>query len=50
MRRSALFGRAPSIHDITVALTLWAVRQRTERYLAANRRLESRIAERTRGG
>jgi hypothetical protein len=23
MRRSALFGRAPSIHDITVALTLW---------------------------
>lgn len=23
MRRSAMFGRAPSIHDITVALTLW---------------------------
>ena len=23
MRRSALFGRAPAIHDITVALTLW---------------------------
>ena len=33
---------------LAVALTLWAVRQRTERYLAANRRLESRIAERTR--
>lgn len=31
-----------------VAITLWAVRQRTERYLAANRRLEGRIAERTR--
>lgn len=29
-------------------VTLWAVRQRTERYLAANRRLEGRIAERTR--
>lgn len=28
-------------------ITLWAVRQRTERYLAANRRLEARIAERT---
>ena len=28
--------------------TLWLVRQRTERYLAANRRLEARIAERTR--
>lgn len=23
MRRSAMFGRAPSIHDITVALTIW---------------------------
>lgn len=23
MRRSAMFGRAPAIHDITVALTLW---------------------------
>jgi len=23
MRRSAMFGRAPSIHDLTVALTLW---------------------------
>lgn len=23
MRRSALFGRAPVIHDLTVALTLW---------------------------
>ncbi|WP_460457136.1 ligand-binding sensor domain-containing diguanylate cyclase [Arenimonas alkanexedens] len=33
---------------LAVAVTLWAVRQRTERYLAANRRLESRIAERTR--
>ncbi len=31
-----------------VAITLWAVRQRTERFLAANRRLEVRIAERTR--
>jgi diguanylate cyclase (GGDEF)-like protein len=31
-----------------VSITLWAVRQRTERYLAANRRLEARIAERTR--
>ena len=31
-----------------VAITLWAVRQRTERFLAANRRLEARIAERTR--
>jgi diguanylate cyclase (GGDEF)-like protein len=31
-----------------VAITLWAVRQRTDRYLAANRRLEARIAERTR--
>lgn len=25
MRRSAMFGRAPSIHDITVALTLWVL-------------------------
>lgn len=25
MRRSAMFGRAPSIHDITVALTLWGL-------------------------
>ncbi|WP_290887539.1 diguanylate cyclase [Arenimonas sp.] len=33
---------------LAVAITLWAVRQRTERYLAANRRLEARIAERTR--
>ena len=33
---------------LAVTITLWAVRQRTERYLAANRRLESRIAERTR--
>jgi diguanylate cyclase (GGDEF)-like protein len=33
---------------LAVAATLWAVRQRTERYLAANRRLEARIAERTR--
>ncbi|MFY2764022.1 diguanylate cyclase [Arenimonas sp. MALMAid1274] len=31
-----------------VAFALWLVRQRTERYLAANRRLEGRIAERTR--
>ena len=23
MRRSAMFGRAPSIHDVTIALTLW---------------------------
>lgn len=23
MRRSAMFGRAPSIHDLTIALTLW---------------------------
>lgn len=23
MRRSAMFGRAPAIHDITVALTIW---------------------------
>ena len=34
--------------SLAVAITLWAVRQRTERFLAANRRLESRIAERTR--
>ncbi|MBP6626758.1 MAG: diguanylate cyclase, partial [Arenimonas sp.] len=33
---------------LATAATLWAVRQRTERYLAANRRLEARIAERTR--
>lgn len=25
IRRSAMFGRAPSIHDITVALTLWGL-------------------------
>ncbi|MCX7034310.1 MAG: diguanylate cyclase [Arenimonas sp.] len=34
--------------SLSVAATLWAVRQRTERFLAANRRLEARIAERTR--
>jgi diguanylate cyclase (GGDEF)-like protein len=34
--------------SLTMALALWAVRQRTERFLAANRRLEARIAERTR--
>jgi diguanylate cyclase (GGDEF)-like protein len=34
--------------SLAVAATLWAVRQRTERFLAANRRLEARIAERTR--
>lgn len=34
--------------SLAVALTLWTVRQRTERFLAANRRLEARIAERTR--
>ncbi len=33
---------------LAVAATLWAVRLRTERYLAANLRLEARIAERTR--
>jgi diguanylate cyclase (GGDEF)-like protein len=37
-----------ALAGLAVALTLWAVRQRTERYLAANRRLEARIAERTR--
>ena len=31
-----------------IAATLWLVRRRTERYLEANRRLEARIAERTR--
>ena len=34
--------------SLAVAGTLWVVRQRTERFLADNRRLESRIAERTR--
>lgn len=34
--------------SLAVAATLWVVRQRTERFLAANRRLEARIAERTR--
>ena len=34
--------------SLSVAATLWVVRQRTERFLAANRRLEARIAERTR--
>lgn len=34
--------------SLAVATTLWVVRQRTERFLAANRRLEARIAERTR--
>jgi diguanylate cyclase (GGDEF)-like protein len=34
--------------SLAVAATLWAVRHRTERFLAANRRLEARIAERTR--
>lgn len=33
---------------LAASLTLWVVRQRTERFLAANRRLEARIAERTR--
>jgi diguanylate cyclase (GGDEF)-like protein len=33
---------------LATAFTLWIVRRRTERYLAANRRLEGRIAERTR--
>jgi diguanylate cyclase (GGDEF)-like protein len=33
---------------LSVAFTLWLIRRRTERYLAANRRLEARIAERTR--
>ncbi|HEX5755801.1 MAG TPA: hypothetical protein VFY12_05560, partial [Arenimonas sp.] len=37
-----------ALAGLAVAVTLWAVRQRTERYLAANRRLEARIAERTR--
>lgn len=37
-----------ALASAAVMLTLWAVRQRTERYLAANRRLEGRIAERTR--
>lgn len=32
---------------LAVGITLWVVRRRTERYLAANRRLEARIAERT---
>ena len=34
--------------SLSVAATLWVVRQRTERFRAANRRLEARIAERTR--
>jgi diguanylate cyclase (GGDEF)-like protein len=33
---------------LLTAFTLWLVRLRTERYLEANRRLEARIAERTR--
>lgn len=33
---------------LATAGTLWLVRRRTERYLEANRRLEARIAERTR--
>ena len=33
---------------LAAAFTLWLVRRRTERYLEANRRLEARIAERTR--
>ncbi|WP_146907663.1 ligand-binding sensor domain-containing diguanylate cyclase [Arenimonas daejeonensis] len=37
-----------ALAGLAAAITLWAVRQRTERYLAANRRLEGRIAERTR--
>ena len=37
-----------ALGSLAVAATLWAVRQRTERFLAANRRLEARIAERTR--
>jgi len=37
-----------ALGGVAVSITLWAVRQRTERYLAANRRLEARIAERTR--
>jgi diguanylate cyclase (GGDEF)-like protein len=37
-----------ALAGVAVSITLWAVRQRTERYLAANRRLEARIAERTR--
>lgn len=42
----ALLGLATI--SLAVALTLWVVRRRTERFLAANRRLEARIAERTR--
>ncbi|MBW8367266.1 MAG: diguanylate cyclase [Arenimonas sp.] len=37
-----------ALASLAVAITLWAVRRRTERFLAANRRLEARIAERTR--
>jgi len=37
-----------ALASLAIAITLWAVRQRTERFLAANRRLEARIAERTR--
>ena len=37
-----------ALASLAVAATLWVVRQRTERFLADNRRLEARIAERTR--
>ena len=38
MRRSALFGRAPMIHDITVALNLWGFLAEPSSELAAARR------------
>lgn len=38
MRRSALFGRAPMIHDLTLALTLWGFLAEPSPALAAARR------------
>lgn len=38
---------ALALLGLALALALWLVRQRTERFLADNRRLEARIAERT---
>lgn len=38
MRRSALFGRAPMIHDITLALNLWGFLAEPASELAAARR------------
>ena len=38
MRRAALFGRAPSVHDLTVALTIWGFLIEPPVELAAIRR------------